>query len=124
MGGTDGHDPKALQATVERAASPEMELGFKPMFGGIMGYASGRPFASLSNIGLALKLDAQAQDELLALGGKRLQYEPTDRPSKTYVVVPEQVLNDARLLRTWLERGADFVARSPVPRSQSRKQRQ
>jgi TfoX/Sxy family transcriptional regulator of competence genes len=38
------------------AVSPrDLELGFRPMFGGITGYAAGQVFAPLSNIGLALK---------------------------------------------------------------------
>ncbi|MFC0502382.1 hypothetical protein [Asaia krungthepensis] len=35
------------------------DLSFRPMFGGIMGYAGGRVFASLSNIGLALKMNGK-----------------------------------------------------------------
>ena len=45
------HDPKALQAILEKAAPPDMELAFRPMFGGIIGYATGKVFASLSDVG-------------------------------------------------------------------------
>ena len=48
------YDPKHLQQTVEAAAPAELELNFRPMFGGIMGCANGMAFASLSDVGLAL----------------------------------------------------------------------
>lgn len=48
--------PAKLQAKLLAADSPGLELSFRPMFGRIMGYAGGRSFASLSNVGLAFKL--------------------------------------------------------------------
>jgi TfoX/Sxy family transcriptional regulator of competence genes len=50
------HDSNGLQAIMEAASPPDLELGFRSMFGGIMGYAAGQAFASLSNVGLALKM--------------------------------------------------------------------
>jgi TfoX/Sxy family transcriptional regulator of competence genes len=68
------HDPKTLQAILEKAAPPDLPLTFRPMFGGIMGYADGKVFASLSDVGLALKLGGEAHGALLALpGAKPLQ---------------------------------------------------
>ena len=49
-------DPKALRVIMETASPPGLELGFRPMFGGITAYANGAPFASLSDVGLALKM--------------------------------------------------------------------
>ena len=74
------HDPKQLQAVMQRAA-PHILLAFRPMFGGIMGYADGKPFASLSNVGLALRLSGAEYAELLAQeGATALRYEP-DQPA-------------------------------------------
>ncbi len=115
------HDPKSIQAAIERAAASALELSFRPMFGGIMGYVGGRPFASISNRGLALKLDARGQTELLAHeGARRLQYDPTDAPSKTYVLVPDRMLSSPDMLRPWLEQSATFVMAQAVrkPRPQ------
>ena len=109
------HDPKEIQTTVERAAATELELSFRPMFGGIMGYVGGRAFASLSNRGLALKLGIEKQDELLAIeGSRRLQYEPTAPVSKTYVLVPDAMLARPRELRQWLQESAAFVASDAI----------
>lgn len=99
------HDPTALQAIYVGAAPPDLELAFKPMFGGIMGYAEGKVFASLSDVGLALKLAGADREDLLAIAGsKPLQYEPDQPPSKSYVVVPEAMLSDGASLRTWISR--------------------
>ncbi len=100
------HDPKALQVILEAAAPPDLELRFKAMFGGIMGYAEEKPFASLSDVGLAFKLErAEDRTALLAEpGAKALQYDPSQPVSKTYVVVPEGMLGDKDALRAWVVR--------------------
>ncbi len=103
--------PADLQLTLLAATSPKLELTFRPMFGGIMGYARGRPFASLSNVGLALKLGGVNHSELLTLpGAHRLQYEPDSPQSKTYVVVPGTILNDPDQLAAWTSRSARYVS--------------
>jgi len=105
------HDPKVLQEILTRAAAPDLELAFRPMFGGIMGYADGKVFASLSNVGLALKLAGPDRDALLAIpGAKPLQYEPDQPPSKSYVVVPEAMLSEPGELRPWTIRSTAGLA--------------
>ena len=99
--------PADLQSLLLAAALPALELTFRPMFGGIMGYARGRPFASLSNVGLGLKLGGADDAELLALpGARRLQYEPASPPSKTYIVLPNIVLDHPDQLAAWISRSA------------------
>lgn len=101
------YDPKTLQAALQRAAPPDLDLAFRPMFGGIMAYADGKAFASLSDVGLALKLSGDDYTELLATPGARaLQYTSSMPPSKSYVVVPDAWLGDRETLRPWIVRGA------------------
>ena len=101
------YDPKELRAVMEAASPPDVELGFRPMFGGIMGYAAGQPFASLSNVGLALKMNGADHSALSELPGvKPLRYEPDDPPSKTYLLLPDAMLSDRDSLRTWIARSA------------------
>ena len=101
------HDPRMLQAILQRSAPPDLPLAFRSMFGGIMGYANGRPFASLSNVGLALKLSGSDHAELLAVPGAiPLRYEPDQPASKSYIVVPVDLLADQGLLRLWIVRSA------------------
>jgi TfoX/Sxy family transcriptional regulator of competence genes len=99
------HDPKALQGVLRTAAPPDLDLAFRPMFGGIMAYADGKPFASLFDGGLALKLFGENRAELLAIPGARpLQYAPDDPPSASYVVVPDEMLSHRESLRGWIVR--------------------
>lgn len=97
------------------------DLTFKPMFGGVCAYHGGRVFASLSNIGLALKLPPQAQNELLALpAAKRLRYEPDAPESKSYVVVPPTMQETPDTLAVWVRQSVDFVQSQPAPRARKR----
>ncbi len=90
---------------------------FKPMFGGVSGYVEGRVFASLSNIGLALKLAPAIQEKLLGLeGAKRLRYEPDAPESKQYIVVPERICAAEKELAVWVEQSVDYVLSLPAPK--------
>jgi TfoX/Sxy family transcriptional regulator of competence genes len=101
------YDPKELQSVMAAASPPELELGFRPMFGGIMGYAAGQAFASLSNVGLALKMSGADHAALSEVPGVRpLRYEPDDPPSKTYLLLPDAMLSDPDSLRSWMARSA------------------
>lgn len=107
---------------VAAAESFALELEFKPMFGGVCAYVKNRVFASLSNVGLALKLSPTAQTELLKLEeAKRLQYETDSTPSKQYIVVPPEVWTDERDLAVWLKQSVDFVIAQPAPKSKRKK---
>ncbi|MEA1650758.1 TfoX/Sxy family protein [Nitrospirillum sp. BR 11164] len=108
------HDPKTLQAAMA-AAVPDLELTYKPMFGGILAYAGGKPVASLSDVGLALKLAGADQAALLSLpDAKPLQYGPDQPVSKSYVVVPDDLLADAAALRDWVHKAAQAAAKAPA----------
>lgn len=106
------HDPKHLQQVMQTAAPPDLDLSFRPMFGGILAYLDGKAFATLSNVGLALKLAGADHAELLTLpGAMPLRYEPNSPPSKSYVTVPEAMLKDPDALRPWIARGAAGLAK-------------
>ena len=114
------HDPKELQAVVEAASPPDLELGFRPMFGGIFGYAAGQAFASLSNVGVALKMTGADHSALSAVPGvKPLRYEPDDPPSKTYLLIPDAMVSDPDGLRSWIARSA--AGRKPTTKKPRKK---
>lgn len=99
------HDPKLLQPILAGAAPPDLDITFRPMFGGLFAYADGKPFASLSDVGLALKFAGGDRDAILALpGAEPLRYEPDQPASKSYVVIPEPMLSEPDELRSWVIR--------------------
>lgn len=113
-----------LRGIVESAASPELEVQFRPMFGGVGVYSRGRMFCSLSNAGLALKLSGDEHAALLRMrGAKRLQYNTSMPPSKSYVVVPASMLKERPALSVWIERSALAARAAPAkkPRKKSRR---
>ena len=114
------HDPKALKAVME-AASPDLDLTFRPMFGGIFGYAAGQAFASLSNVGLALKMTGADHAALSAVQDVvPLRYEPGDPPSKTYLLLPDAMLSDPDSLRLWtLRSAAGLKPKTKTPRKET-----
>lgn len=112
------YDTKHLQQ-VFAAAVPDQELSYRPMFGGILVYAAGRPLATLSNMGLGLKMCGPDHAVLLGMeGAERLRYDMNAPLSKLYVVVPRAMLEDTDLLRTWILR-----AIAALPASKPRRKR-
>jgi TfoX/Sxy family transcriptional regulator of competence genes len=108
------HRPADLQKKMEAAAPANVDWRYKPMFGGIGVYANDRMCVSLSDVGLAVKLGDASQAELLKLkGARRLQYEPSMPPSKTYIVVPDTMLSNPRALGRWLAISAAEAAAAP-----------
>lgn len=106
-------------------AVPDIDLTFRPMFGGVCAYVGGRVFASLSNIGLGLKLAPSAQDDLLAEpGAKRLRYEPDAPESKQYIVIPESAVSDAETLAPWVKRSVEYVLTLPAPKPKRAKSKE
>jgi TfoX/Sxy family transcriptional regulator of competence genes len=102
-----------VSAAAERL-NLDKDLTFKKMFGGGMAYIGGKPAASLSNIGIALKLAPLDQEELLAIdGAARLQYEPDAPVSKSYIVVPKAMVSNPALLAPWLKRSSDYILSLP-----------
>lgn len=118
-------DPKALQQKLEQvlgAGRDVHEVTFKPMFGGVTGYTRGRNFVSLSNVGLALKLDAPDREALLTEPGARpLQYDPSMPPSKQSVTVPDAMLDDPDALHSWVERSIRYCQTQPLPKKRTKK---
>ena len=100
---------------------PSRELGFKALFGGECAYVNGRVCASLSNVGLALKIDAATANSWLERGGKWLQYADDAPVSKSYVVVAPLVLGDEEELARRVEKSVRFVLTAPTLKARKKK---
>lgn len=106
-------DPDAQKLAIEKALNSELlevDLRFRSMFGGIMAYAYGKPFASLSNAGLALKLSKKDSSALLDVKGARpLRYKADDPPSKTYTLVPNSWIGNEEDLLPYIKKSISYV---------------
>jgi TfoX/Sxy family transcriptional regulator of competence genes len=103
-GGEGRADHRELLARLQHIAPAlPFPLTSRPMFGGTMAYADGRPFASLSSAGLAVKLPAGDQRRLLdERGGRRLRHAPDQPGSKQYIVLPRRIVDDDDALAEWV----------------------
>lgn len=112
----------SLELAAEEVLPPDEELRFRAMFGGMGAYARGRMFASLSGVGLALKLGPEARGRLLEQEGAwPLRYEEDGPVSKSYVVVPTAVEGEPRLLAPWVGRSIEYTATLPEPKRRRKK---
>lgn len=115
-------DPKELRRLVEANEPEGYQITYKAMFGGFMAYADGRPFASLSDVGIGLKSSPEEIEELLMEhDAGMLQYEPDAPVSKSYVCLPDAMVADAEQLRERLASAAAFAASAPLKAKRSRR---
>jgi TfoX/Sxy family transcriptional regulator of competence genes len=101
----------ALRSLLERTASAvdrEIDVECKHFFSGAAAYADGRIFMTLTSVGLALKLPAPDQESLIAEGATPLRYFPTGPVKKEYVVVPDRIAADPKLLAPWVAKSVRF----------------
>lgn len=113
----------ALEATRDDLA-PDVGFRFRAMFGGRGVYAHDRMFASLSNVGLALKLAPERYAAALALpGAKRLQYDEGQPVSKDKVVMPDDVVGNPAALAGWVRDSIAFTVSQPEKRRRAPKRR-
>jgi TfoX/Sxy family transcriptional regulator of competence genes len=119
-------NPHELRSKIEQVLGFELveqDICFRAMFGGLMAYTKGRPFASLSNAGIALKLDPEARVGLIEAGlAYPLRYEPNDPPSKSYLVLPEEAWGDGdKALATALRNSIAYCQALPAKPAKRRK---
>ncbi len=95
---------------------PRATIECKHFFGGAAAYADGRIFMTLTTVGLALKLPEASRLTLLDAGAMPLQYFPNAPIKKDYVVLPDDLANDANALAPWIAESVAFSRTFPTPR--------
>jgi hypothetical protein len=88
---------------------PEVDLRFRPMFGGLGGYVRERIFFVLTGEGAALKFSPQSQALLRAQAPDAVHLSWT----RLYLIVPPDIWDDDAQLGAWLERSIDDVLSAP-----------
>lgn len=91
------------------------DLQFKGVFGAVAAYVDGRIFVSFGKFGLALKLPPERCAALIAEGSAGpLRYFPKGHIKKSYVVLPERIMEDSPSLRELMNESMDYVTNHPL----------
>lgn len=108
------------QATARRFKDVDIEC--KHFFSGAAVYADGRICISLTPVGFAIKLPENSRDLLLKeKGTKSLCYFSKGPIKKDYVVLPKAMLNDIKVLRSWVKITVEYVLTLPKPKKKNLK---
>ncbi len=86
---------------------PDADVTRRPMFGNLAGFVNGTMFMALFGPSLALRLDAEARQELMAEGGEPFSPMP-GRPMREYVMLPAAYRDDLAGAATWVARSLEF----------------
>lgn len=94
----------------------------KPMFGHEVYWVNGNMFTGVFQDSIFFRLSANDQAEFLGKYNGAKQFEPmAGRPMKDYVVVPESVLGDKKLVDEWMSRSYAFTASLPAKKAKAKK---
>lgn len=85
-----------LEKVVRSTGIDEIEC--KHFFSGAACYVEGKIFASLTPVGLALKLPEKMRNEIVKKGGRPLRYFPKAPVKRGYVVLTNEMVNNPELL--------------------------
>jgi TfoX/Sxy family transcriptional regulator of competence genes len=85
----------------------------KPMFGNLAGFANDAMFFCLLGDRIAVRLDEQSREELVAEPGAEAFAPMNGRVMKEYAVLPPAWRDEPETARAWVERAADYAATLP-----------
>lgn len=107
-------NPPELEAFYKETMSAFPNVTLRKTFGSLCGYVNGHMANGLFDDYMFLRLNRVHEAELLAIPGSR-PFAPMrpDRPMKSYVVVPEEILNSKTLLNEWIVRSIEYAGGLP-----------
>jgi len=106
---------KIMQQALARRFK-HVNIEYKHFFSGAAVYANGRICISLTPVGFAIKLPSKSRDLLLKEKGTNyLRYFAEGPVKKDYVVLPEAMVNDVKILRKWVKITIEYVLTLPKP---------
>jgi len=105
---------KALITKTTDGRYIDVEFDCRHFFGGAAAYANGNIFASLTPVGLALKLPPDAQATVLKMdGASPLRYFPKAPIKKEYAVLPSEIVEDIGSCHYWFDISVTHVLGAP-----------
>lgn len=107
---------QAMQAQFETwiAAIPDVQpdLTYKDMFGGVLIYTQGKPFALFWGDWYGLKLPEAAQAELRHEAARDADYDPETPGGRQYIKLPPSITGDDDKAAYWIEDSLRYVQAS------------
>ena len=105
---------QALGALVaRRETGADSAIDIKHFFSGAAAYADGHIFATLTPVGFALKLPETCREALLEEGATPLRYFAKGPIKKDYIVIPDTIVRDGRVLGKWIDESLRFCRHDP-----------
>lgn len=104
--------PASLIALFEAVVPQDPRIVRRKMFGYPAAFASGRLFAGLHQDDFILKLSPDDRERIERDYGARPFMPMPGRILRAYRVLPQSVIADPVVLRTWVARSLEFVAES------------
>lgn len=100
----------SLFQKLELTGVDNIKFEFEHFFSGAAVSANGKIFATFSPAGFALKLSKPHIDSLLeSKDNKRVLYSPNSRVKKDYVVLSDNILNNAESLGSLIRTSIEYV---------------
>ncbi len=108
------HELRSILERTSPSLGPGCAIECRHFFSGAAAYAGGRIFMSLTPAGLALKLPAEARQQLMEAGARSLRYFPKGPIKKEYVILPEKLARDDNALVPWIEESIRYTRPDPL----------
>ena len=104
-----------LAARVREVLADRTDVDEKKMFGGLTFMVGGQMSCGVLKNDLIVRIEPTEFAELTAQAGVR-PFDFSGRPMQGMVYVDRGVLTDDGILRSWVQRGVDYVALHPAKR--------
>ena len=101
-----------LKSIIDQITTKNVDIGLeiKHFFSGAAVYANGNICISLTPIGFAIKLPEKLRNELMKERGvKPLRYFSKGHVKKEYVILPNRIVDDKKLLRKLIKKSFEYV---------------
>src|SRR3954451_10281593 len=102
-----------LAGRVRAALADRTDVEEKKMFGGLSFMVAGQMCCGVLKNDLIVRIEPGEFDTLIAQPHVR-PFDFTGRPTQGMLYVDASGLADAEVLRTWVQRGTDYVAAHPA----------
>jgi TfoX/Sxy family transcriptional regulator of competence genes len=106
-------DPK-IAALFKTLLPTDERVVIRPMFGHTAAFVAGNMFTGTFGKHVFVRLDEASRSELLTVSGAT-PFEPMKgRPMREYVQLPESILNEPPIAKTWVERALQWASTLPA----------